>query len=261
MPLSYYLLKLPQQVNGFPNKGRFVTNVPAKNWMANYMQSPLYRQRLGIQGITQFPSIQHVLNAHITTNNNSVGGSAYSGDKKGIAQVNIDNTNNQDLVNLYKKEVNPNLKSKSEDILSHELSHVQRIVTPAEQQLFISNNRSKDGKILNNQYKYFAQPNQSYTDYLVKSGLYDSKQGHDSDPRENKADLDAFRYMMFKNKIYDTSKRNMTMDDYKKAAEHPEIKKSVIFNRLKQAFKPEDIIKLNNTIAMNNNNDNLKNLV
>lgn len=43
----------------------------------------------------------------------------------------------------------------------------------------------------------------------------------------------------------------MTIDDFNKAKADKDISKSMMFNRLLKQFKPEDIIKINNTIAMN----------
>lgn len=74
---------------------------------------------------------------------------------------------------------------------------------------------------------------------------------HDAKPNEIKADLDALRYKMWKKGIYDTSKGDMTNEDYKKMSQDKEIKNSLEFKRLSERFKPSDIVILNNKIAMN----------
>jgi len=224
-----------------PSANPNVTKVPAKQWLATYMQSPIYQNRLSNFNAAK-PNVQHLLNTPITFNNGAT--SQYATDSKtGNYGVNIDRTE------IAK------IKDHPDDILSHELSHSSRNLTPEEQVFIASKNKSDLGYGLYAQYqadvglgKYLGQ----YNDYLNSGHGTADDAYHDYRPNENKADLDALRFMMFKKGIYDTSKRNMTMDDFKKAAKDPTIKNSMMFNRLLKQFKPEDIILINNKVAKNN---------
>lgn len=235
-----------------------VTKVPAKQFLANYMSSPIYKQRLYNSGVSEQPDVNNVLNAHISQVNGA-GSVAYNKEqwpdmnsqkagfpiKNGVSNINIDRKDVANVDKIY------GVKNTPENTLSHELSHVSRVLSPQEESLIGSLNR-KSGE--SDVWKSFLKSgaNGSFSDYLNNN--YDRT--HDARPAEIKADLDALRYSMFKKGIYDTSKREMTIDDYKKAVQDSDIKKSLEFKRLSERFKPDDLILLNNSIAANKNNSN-----
>lgn len=80
-----------------------------------------------------------------------------------------------------------------------------------------------------------------------------SQFSHDNQPSENYADLNALRFMMYKQGIYDTRKGPMTKEHLQKALNDPWIKKQLPSSRLFQMYEPDDIIRLNNNIGGNNN--------
>lgn len=222
-----------------------VTNVPAKQFFADYMQSPIYKQRLANMGITDSPDIKSLLNTHILMQK-GYGSNQYSkemsyaigSDKnyrhsQGLDNLNVDPKNaniNIDTndINLMKKVYG--LSDTPETLMAHELGHQVRELGTGDQ-VIINALRNKNTKNLNNKLGETWQ--------------------HDDSPMENYADLNAIRYLMFKNNVYDSSKRNMTMDDFKNASQNKEIKNSALFKRTMQRFTPENFILLNNTIAMN----------
>lgn len=74
---------------------------------------------------------------------------------------------------------------------------------------------------------------------------------HDLIPGENKADLDAFRYMLKRDGIYDAGKQEFTPEMFKKA------KKSATKDRLRSVYSDKDIIYLMNNIAQNEEESDL----
>ena len=237
-----------------PNKTKKpVTKIPVKEFYAQYMSSPAYKQRLSGVGITQQPSIQRMLNTKIVQNNGQ--GTGFREYSNGDYDINVDNQQLKNLKKDFGRSDTP------ENVLAHELSHQSRRLSTAEQLMFGTLNKSPEGKAVFNQYKKDGYPD-DYGKFLNTTSDGGSDGLHDVRPYENKADLDALRYMMYKKGIYDTSKGNMTADDLNKAMADKDIKGSLMFNRLLKQFKPVDIINLNNMIASNKNqNNNSDNIV
>jgi len=221
-----------------------------KRFMANYMASSMYKKRLASQGIYSTPDIQSILNVPI--NYNTKQDTQATIVKNGGQIKNSININKNQLADVKK---DFNFPVSIDEAKAHELSHVSRPLSQQEQLLIAGKNKSDLGYGLFAQYqtdKSLGSYQGQYDDYKT-NGIDNSNDAyHDYRPNENKADLDALRFLMQKKGIYDTSKRDMTIDDFNKASQDPEIKNSLIFNRLIQQFKPKDIISLNNTVAMNN---------
>jgi hypothetical protein len=77
---------------------------------------------------------------------------------------------------------------------------------------------------------------------------------HDSRPSESKADLDALRFRLFQDKIYNTGTQEFSPELLKQAKER--YKDDNMVNRLFQNFSDDDLIYLMNNIAKNNKNNN-----
>lgn len=238
------------------------TTSATKNFLANYMDSPMYKKRLINFNITTPTDSQDLLNTAISSINGpgSIAYTKQSSSKtdtqharfpitQGKSNINIDRGQIGYINNLYDVDQQP------DHIMAHELSHVSRQLSPEEEDLIGSLNKKKDEATAYSEYKKsgVVDPFSTFLD-AAYSGT------HDARPNEIKADLDALRYSMFKKGIYNTTDRDMTIEDYKKASQDSEIKKSLEFKRLMDRFKPEDIIKLNNTIAANNVNSNNQNI-
>lgn len=76
---------------------------------------------------------------------------------------------------------------------------------------------------------------------------------HDMLPEESKADLDAFRFLLKKEGIYDSGKQDFTPEMFKKT------KKSATKDRLQSVYSDKDIIYLMNNVAENKGTDNSSN--
>lgn len=230
-----------------------VTNVPAKQFFANYMDSPMYKKRLTDMGVSDAPDVKNLLNTNISQVNGP-GSVAYANSewpglsskqagfpvKPGVSNINID-LGRPEQDSIKKKYGTNNIP---DHIVAHELSHVSRQLSPQEESLIGSLNKKEDEAAVWNRYTKNGGDD-SFANFLNKN----KPNAHDARPSEIKADLDALRYSLYKKGIYDTSKRDMTLDDFNKASKDPEIKNSLEYKRLTERFKPEHLILLNNSIA------------
>lgn len=148
------------------------------------------------------------------------------------------------------------------DTLPHEYSHTTRGLTLPEEEIFSSKNKNK---VFIKKYPYKKFLSNGSVGNSLSNGIYENmysnylgiknEASHDEQPSENYADLNALRYMLYKQEIYDTRKGPMTLEHLKKAMNDPWLKKQFSLQRLLKTFKPEDIVTLNNTIAMNDKKD------
>jgi hypothetical protein len=77
---------------------------------------------------------------------------------------------------------------------------------------------------------------------------------HDSRPSESKADLDALRFRLFEDKLYDTGTQEFSPELLKQAKD--KYKSDAMINRLFQNYDDKDLIYLMNHIAKNKTNNN-----
>lgn len=219
-------------LNDSPDDPKPQVRVPVKNFYANYMESPMYKKRLQNFNINSQPDVQSLLNTNIMSergrtsfaiDKNESNRRIDRGDnilnfpnlKENVPNINIDRSQIEDAKEFYNANLTP------EQIVAHELSHVARKLSLGEEAYI----KARE----------------------LKSSSLDTS--HDTKPNEIKADLDALRYQMQKKNLYDTSKRNMTLDDYNKVLNDKEINQTLEFKRLQKVLKPQDLIQLNNTIA------------
>lgn len=130
-------------------------------------------------------------------------------------------------------------------------------MSPAESWAFISNNKSLTPKQKEEYWQRYHNP-----DYKGRPSLLhkysidipaDVEKGdtHDISTAENKADLDAVRYLFNKFGLTKQYGENITPDVLKKAMKNPQIIKEPHFQRMLKNFGEESIIRLNNIIASN----------
>lgn len=244
-------------------KAMVTTKVPAKNFSAKYMSSPIYAKRLSNFNIADTPDIQNMLNASMSQVNGP-GSIAY--DKERTAQTDTNHARfpitpgksniNIDMgqIGYINKKYGVNQMPDSQ--VAHELSHVSRNLKPEEESFIGSLNKKKDEAAVYKEFKKGGVVDSDLKPFTFSGYLNTLYQGtHDARPSEIKADLDALRYQMFKKGIYDTSKRDMTIEDYNKMSKDKEIQNSLEYKRLSQRFSPNDLIKINNTVAKNGSND------
>lgn len=209
-----------------------------KDFNIVYTQSPEYQKRLALTGRgTQPQSAEDLYNTKIThdPNADTEAFPKFPGLHGGINRINI---NPAQLATLHASE---------DEAKSHELSHITRKLSNQEQ--FNIYNLSKDPFLADFKKENIFNP--SNISNLTKSINNTGNDYHDSRPDENKADLDALRYLMYKKGVYDTTKGDLDLPTLNKALSDPEIKNSFTTKRLLKRFDPDSIIKLNNTIAMN----------
>ena len=89
----------------------------------------------------------------------------------------------------------------------------------------------------------------------IQRGMSNIRDGHDADVYETKADVDALRYMLNKDGLYNTMERDFTEDDYNKAEKR--FNGEFTFERLKRLHGKDNIINLMNTLAQNNQKTSL----
>lgn len=233
------------------------TNLPtdeanAKAFFNHYLNSPLYKQRLIKQG---YNDPQRVINERIKNLNNTTsvkkygGDTGYTGGSKTIE------------VNPITFQFDPN--SKLKNVMGHELSHAAGAINPAD--AYYSARFSNPG-MNENDYTAIQKRNKlkdvplsQLTQYM--RGIYssvspalvaankDAFREHDLQPNESKADLDALRFMLYQDKIYDAGKQPFTKELLQKAKTKYSDTQS---KRLFKNFSDDDIIWMMNNIAKNN---------
>lgn len=257
-PSGKILLKVSKQPQAYlndPNK-EIDTNLSnytnsAKKFFNYYLNSPLYKTRLINQG---YDNPQATINDRLKNLNNTtiVKGegtdTGYVGDSKTI------------LVDPNTFKLDPG--SKLKDTIAHELSHASGAVNPDDASY--SKEFTNPG-INANDYNEIYKRNklksitpESLGAYL--KGVYpsinpalidtykDNLKEHDLQPSENKADLDALRYMLHEDKIYDAGKQPFTNEILQKAKTKYSDSGA---KRLFRNFSDEDIIWMMNNIAKN----------
>lgn len=141
-----------------------------------------------------------------------------------------------------------------QDVLPHEYTHTTRNnLTNEESAKFTSANKNKKADKLMREFRSIGNPDFEFmSEWSQAMNPYD----HDLFPHENYADLNSLRYMMYKQGIYDARKRKMTKEDLNKAKKDPWLKDQFGLKRLLNTFSDEDLIKLNNEVALSDNNNN-----
>lgn len=161
-------------------------------------------------------------------------------DEKGATTVTLDKKQSKELgYDMYN------------EVLPHEYTHTTRNLSPADEAKFVSKNKFGVAKSFYERYKKDnggLGSGKSFSDWMRGVG------SHEELPSENYADLNALRWNLEKNNIYDARKGPMNVDHIKKAMADPRVKDKELFKRLLRSFSPEDIVELNNTVAKNDSN-------
>lgn len=238
---------------------RETNNLSPQSYLESYLQTPVYIERLRNQNypnpeeVAQYrldrlkdtevyyqdPNDNYIQEAYRAMrgfeNRNGLG-SAYSPRTNKI-------TINQeaDKRNLAEKKFKPNKRS----VEAHEFSHATTSTLPL---------NTKDEAELFSRLKGFQTDEdfrQVDKDDMIKKKTY-NRLSHDFLPTENKADIDALRYELYKRNIYDTRKDG----NFNKWHLNQIRNSDFVKNRLQNNYTDEDIIWLMNNIADNSNSDN-----
>lgn len=153
-----------------------------------------------------------------------------------------------DVTDAYK------LNTSLDDIVAHELSHYSYTnsfdLAPKMSQNKALLTLGKDTRKMISEYAKKAKTSEQ--DVLLDIALApnDFSIPHDQRPQEIKADLDAFRYQLYRTGIYN-SIQGGTFDKthLKKAEADKTVKDSLIFKRLKKQYSDDDLIWILNNIA------------
>lgn len=198
-----------------------------KAFYNEYLNSPNYKQRLIKQEYldpdrTIKDRLQMLNSAKVTTGNNG------SNHNRKNNTIEIDNTD------LKKWSID------KETLMAHEFSHPAGAEEYSPN--YFLNLNASDKVAINTRNKLY----ENRFDYKVGSDEY-----HDAKASEFKADLDALRYNLKKDKIFDTGKQQFNKG-YLKMAKEQYKNNGEVQRLLKNVKSDEDLIWLMNNIAMNN---------
>lgn len=227
-----------------------------RNWHLDYINSPKYKDRLRKQGYSDVNQVIHdrrerVQNAVIVPQPDKEIGSAY---KSGLNKIFIDPDQVSDL------------ETTRDDVLAHEMGHVTNssvntqfdpnyrvLTTPSntslsrgEEEYIGLRNKNVGPRLL-----YAARESADKHNKTISDVLSDLR--HDSSPYESKSDMDALRYILKQENLYDAGRQDFTPEILKKAKKNKAVKKSYNSKRLFNNFSDEDLIDIMNNVAYNNN--------
>lgn len=233
-----------------------------RNWYLNYLNSPKYKERLensAYDNVDQTISDRRnrIQNINVLKNDPyGANGSFYMG------------ANNDIFID--QKQINK-LETTRNDILAHEFSHSinashgnirdpndrngrvvsapqnLRLNTHEEDYILSRNNELKKKPYLIGEARRIAgEKNETIGDVLAYLN-------HEYSPSENKSDIDAFRYMLNREGLYDAGKENFTPEILKKAKKNKNIKNAFNSQRLLDHFSESDLVDIMNNVAQTNN--------
>jgi hypothetical protein len=194
---------------------------PVKSFYNNYLNSPKYLERLTLMGHTNPRGVISDRKELL----NTVG-------------VTTDPTQSTSY-RPSKHSINLGMHGSDDVTAAHEMSHVVGALgNRGDSRLSIHPSR---------------QLNPNEREALASRNLGLDQHYRDNNAQEMKADLDAFRYMLSKDKLYDTGTQEFSKDILNKAKSR--YKNNEVINRLFKNVKSDDsLIWLMNSIAANSNN-------
>lgn len=206
-----------------------------KGFFNHYMTSPLYTQRLISQGYDKPSDAISLRLANIgvtTAKKDWREETMYSVPRQGI------------YINPMSFGENPDLNLRS--TVAHEYSHAGGALLPGRHpkvpSIMAMNSKEADGIYSRNKYSKLSKDD---LQKLSPEKLNDLS--HDLRPSETKADLDAIRYMLYTDGIYDTGTQKFNKDVLKKA--RAKYSNDKMMKRLSDSFSDDDIIWMMNNIA------------
>lgn len=231
-----------------------IDTISSKQFILDYINSPKYKERLKSSGYKDVDNEIEARKYNIEDTRIK-----YIGDDlldainkpsiKGVGSYHDFYSNTAYIDKNEVKNINsielPN-PSSEESVEAHELSHSE-INIP---------NITKLRPMLTNP-KILEMPNRlNKGDRVILESMLINKEAdvHDKNAGENKADLNSFRYELFRDNIYDAGKQEFSKEHLKKS------KNSFTKDRLLKNFGKDNLIILMNNIAFNDNNKNNLNI-
>jgi hypothetical protein len=209
-----------------------------QKWTQEYIKSPKYKERLSnfykypeyIQGQRE----QQVRNIQFVDNSGSA------------AQYDT-SENKMYLPRSYDPGISPM------EVQAHELSHATNAnpdraalrLSSQEESYIYDRTRFPDQSLRSSFQSNAREQGKTVSQYL-KNGPT-----HDLAPSENKSDIDAFRYLLNQQGIYNAGKQDITPEVLQRAKQNPAVQKSFSSKRLFQNFQDKDLIDIMNKVAMN----------
>ena len=210
----------------------------AAEWWNSYVNSPKYNQRLA--GFYKYPGyIQNqrarVLGETTFRENQGTGTQYYPSDNE---------------VAVSPLQINA-LRAGRDEVVAHELGHAVNAgnsralaLSPSEARYIMSRNKNLSPAEAESFMKSATEKGEKISDVM-------GGELHDVTPTESMSDINAFRYLLNKRKIYDAGTQDVTPDVLKKAAKDPVIRKSFIYRRLKENFEEDKLQEIMNRVASN----------
>ena len=193
----------------YPIKAQKGRTESPKEWLNTYISSPKYKERLESSGYTNVDDEISIR-------------------KKNVKRTKLGNTKGESHYDTNEKliKINPTeqeyLQDQGSDILSHEFGHAE------------IDGRNMTGRLNKEDYsQLYGRANRT------------GAKGHDLDPRENKSDINALRFELSKQGIYDAGKEDFIKEHLNEA------KNSYIRERLLKNFNEDDLIYIMNNVADN----------
>ena len=188
----------------------------AKDWMMNYHNSPMFKERFLAQGKTE----QDYENAKLM-----------AGENLNETQINyfpgVGPSQYKDFgreIDIYGSQTDPNNPQfGNTSIPAHEFSHSSQAMYP----------------------KMISEDIQKY----MKDNIRNVETDHDFDPEETRADINATRYLMNKEGINDAGKQKFTKKTLDSLRDNETIKNDGLFNRLQRLYDDKSLIQLMNRVA------------
>jgi hypothetical protein len=243
------------------------TNVPSEHqpivdWYQSYVSSPKYTERLG----NFWRSPEDIQKQRAATYSNIKFNDPTSSKNLSYYPNTNDITVSPDAIRLEQMG-NPKAKPRDiqEDIVAHELGHgVNTGKNPGsnlnwvEEQYILNRNKNISPDLKKRVFETMAIQDKPDTLYPQKRKASDqlTDELHDLSPAESKSDIDAVRYLLNREGIYDARKEDLNQGVLDKAKQNKVLKNSPTFKRLQENFKDKDLIDIFNKVAFNPNNTN-----
>jgi hypothetical protein len=209
-----------------------------KDFMSNYINSPKFKERLASSNYND-------VEGQVTKRSNNIDNTNYVEQNRELSFLEALNKRAYDQPystqgSKYDERLNTLIYDKQQDIdygigknsvIAHEYGHAAVDSTP------------KLGDVPSSPDKRFLLNDYDSNELTSRLRKYKGQTQHDLKPTENKSDLDAFRFELSQQGIYDAGKEDITKDILKKG------KDSFIKKRLLKNYKEKDLMWLMNNIA------------
>jgi hypothetical protein len=215
----------------------------SKQWMQSYIQSPKYKERLA--NFYKYPDyIQR-------QRSNQVENTGFKEVDGNTLQYDSD----QNLIRISPAEINSSKLNPSE-VITHELGHATNAsgtnpalrLSPLEEN-YIFNRNNIDPQLRTDLTSAADRRFQTVSEYLG------SGPNHNFAPSENKSDIDAFRFLLDQQGLYDARTQDITPEILQKAKQNKAVQKSFSSQRLFQNFQDNQLLDIMNKVAFNSTAD------